>query len=341
MPETQRAPEAARGGAPHSSQVELSPLSTHDYVRLVLPDTHALWGSRRDFETYAADFRATAESPYVKRRPFTMGLYAGGELGASCKLYDRELRWGPKSLRATGIGAVFTPPALRGRGYASALLGAVLDEERASGRDLAYLFSDIHPAFYERLTFRRLPSRVFTLRAASLDGSPAGATPIEEADWSLVRRCFDALEAPRPWTFKRTPLVWHWLRRRLEPPAEKGTQAVQLAIKQGRSIIAYVIGRRVLRDDAFVIDDFAFANDAGRARLPALLRAATGDLGRVAGWLPPPIAREALPRGSVRARKTAITMIAPLSSAGRAWWQAHGDEICSSRADPVWEADHV
>jgi GNAT superfamily N-acetyltransferase len=326
---------------PQSNTVELVRVSTDDYVRSVLPETHSLWGGKRDFDTYAADFRATAGSPYVKRRPFTVGLQIDGVLGASCKLYDRELSWGAKTLRAVGIGAVFTPPTLRGRGYASALLGAVLDDETAAGRDLAYLFSDIHPAFYERLTFRKLPSRVFTARAASLDGSPAGATPIEKADWPLVRRCFDALEAGRPWTFKRTPLVWSWLRRRLEPPSEKGTQPVQIAIKKQRTIVAYVIGRRVLRDDAFVIDDFAYAGEAGRARVPALLRAATGDLSRIAGWLPPSPAREVLPRGSVRARKSAIAMLATLSSGGRAWWRANGTEIGASRADPFWDADHV
>ena len=63
------------------------------------------------------------------------------------------------------------------------MLGALLDDERAAGRDVAFLFSDIHPAFYERLGFITLPSRAISLRATSLDGSPAGGVPLEASDW--------------------------------------------------------------------------------------------------------------------------------------------------------------
>jgi hypothetical protein len=116
---------------------------------------------------------------------------------------------------------------------------------------------------------------------------------------------------------------------------------VQLAIKRGRSTIAYAIGRRILRDDTFVVDDFAFEGDEGKALVPALLRAAAGDLRRVGGWLPPPVARDVLPRGSVRARKTAILMIVPLSALARTWWNDTKDATLGNRADPCWNADHV
>ncbi len=321
--------------------MEISTIPAEEYVAAVLPETHALWGGQRDLATYANDFRAVADSTYGRRRRFTVGVRDGGSIASSCKLYDREFRWGERSLRATGIGAVFTPPALRGRGYASAMLGALLDQERAAGRDFVFLFSDIHPAFYERLGFTTLPSRILTLRAASLDGTPAGAMPLEAGDWSAVRGCFDALEAQRPWGFRRAPLAWNWLKHRSTAPGLASTQPVSLAIKRDRTLLAYVIGRRVLRRDAFVFEDFAFGCEEGRARIPALLRAAAGDLSRVVGWLPPPIAREALPRGSVRARKDAITMVAPLSSLARAWYASFAATLEAGRADPVWEADHV
>lgn len=323
------------------ANVTLEHVAIDAYVRDVLPESFVLWGNGRDFETYAADLRAMASTTYAKRRPFVVGVREGDRYASTCKTYDRELRWHERALRAMGIGAVFTAQALRGRGYATVMLGALLDAERASGGDLAYLYSDIHPAYYEKLGFVALPSRLISIRAESLDGSPSGARPIEDADWTGIRRCFDALDRTRSWSLRRTPLVWNWMRGRWRAAPPLGTQNVALVVRSGRSVIAYAIGRRALRSDAFVIDDFAFDGDAGRAIVPALLRAASGDLRRVSGWLPPPGAREVLPRGSVRARKDAVLMIAPLSALGRAWWAEHETSIFTGRADATWSSDHV
>lgn len=316
-------------------------VQSDEYVREVLPATYELWGGRRTFEKYVADFRDVAESAYGKRRPFTVGVAENGRIVCSCKNYERSLHWQNKTLRATGIGAVFTDPQYRGRGYATAMLGGLLDRERAEGRDFAYLFSDIHPAYYERLGFIALPSRVLTLRAGSLDGSPVGAEPLEARDWTAVRQCFDALEARRPWGFKRSPLVWQFMRQSWGIRVGSAMQPVNLIVRRSRKAIAYLIARRALPDDTLIVDDFGFANDDGRAILPALLRTAAGDLRRVSGWLPPPVARDALPRGSVKVRRSGIFMLAPLSSLGRAWWRENRDTILTDRADPIWSADHV
>lgn len=320
--------------------IQIEPIAAEEYVRDVLPESFALWGGKRSFARYADDFRAMANSRYGRRRPFTMGLRDGAILAASCKTYDRELRWSGAPLRAVGIGAVFTPPRIRGRGYATAMLGSLLDAERAAGTDLAFLFSDIHPVFYARLGFTALPSRILSLRAASLDDAHVRAVPLEARDWPGVRRCFETLDLARPWSLRRTPLVWDWMRRRWNA-APDGTQTVQLVVRRGRGVLAYAFGLRVSREDAFALDDFAFAGDEGRAILPAVLRSAAGDLRRVSGWLPPPIAREALPRGSSRARKSAIFMIAPLSPGARAWWAANKAGTLANSADPCWDADHV
>ena len=321
--------------------VKLEPVGIEEYVREVLPQTFPLWGGDRDFERYVADFRTFATSTYGKRRPFTVGLRESGALVCSCKNYDREVRWRANSLRATGIGAVFTPEHLRGHGFAAAMLGALLDSERAAGRDLAFLYSDIHPAYYERLGFVTLPSRLITLRADSLDGSPAGAQPLHASDWPGVRRCFEALDRLRPWSFRRTPLVWDWMRRGWNAPPSNGAQPVQLVVKRSRSVIAYAIGRRALRDDTFVVEDVGYDGDVGRAILPALLRAGAGDLRRVGGWLPPAPARDVLPRGSVRTRKNAVLMLAPISNLGRTWWAENREATLAARSDATWSADHI
>jgi predicted N-acetyltransferase YhbS len=321
--------------------IGIEAIPTETYVREVLPEAFAMWGGNRPFERYVEDFRSVAGSTYAKRRSFTVGIRERGQTVSSCKNYDRELRWAGKALRATGIGAVFTLPALRGRGYASLMLGALLDAERAAGRDVAFLYSDIHPAFYAKLGFLAAPSRTITVRSATLEGAPSGAEPMEAKDWPAVRRCFEALDSARRWSLRRTPLVWDWMRRSFEGPSHSGEQSIRLVVRRRRSIVAYALGRRVVRRDAFVFDDFAFDGDEGRGILGRVLRAAAGDLARVVGWLPPPIAREALPAGSVRARKDAILMFAPLSELGRAWWNANAEQIRGARADATWGADHV
>jgi predicted N-acetyltransferase YhbS len=320
---------------------DLRSIAPEEYVRTVLPESFALWGDKRTFERYVEDFRDVANSTYAKRRDFTIGMYDAGELVASCKTYDRELRANDVSLRAVGIGAVFTPARARGRGYATAMLGAFLDTERAAGRDLAFLFSDIHPEFYARLGFVALPSRLITVRASSLGDERIVASPLETRDWPAIRRCFESLDLARTWSLRRTPLVWDWMRNRWNAPLADGSQAVHLVARRGRGIAAYAIGRRVPRQDHFALDDFAFDGDDGKAAIGPLLRAAAGDLRRVSGWLPPPIARAALPAGSTRARKGAILMIAPLSAPARTWWAANKDEILRGRADPCWSSDHI
>ncbi len=320
-------------------RIRVSAIPPDEYVRVVLPRSRELWAGARTFEQYVQEFEAAAASPWGKRRFRTIGLRVDGTLVASCKRYDRVLRCGERRFRAAGIGAVFTPPELRGRGYATALLGALLDAERDDGTDLAYLFSDIHPAFYERLGFVALPSRAIAVRAGALSPERLAIAVLGDGDASAMRRVFDALDARRPFAFARTALDWDWQRLRAAS-CEHAGGVVRLGVRRGRALAAYVTGRRVPAADAFVIDEFAFARDDDRALIGPLLRAAGGDLRTVRGWLPPAIARDALPRGAVRARRDAIAMAVALSPAFRA---ALRSPALGARtdADPYWSTDHV
>ncbi len=319
--------------------IRLDVIGPAEYARDVLPHSHALWAGARTFDEYVAEFLATASSAWGKRRFRTLGLRVGGELVASCKRYDRVLRCGARTYRAAGIGAVFTPQELRGRGYATALLGAFLDAERDAGTDLAYLFSDIHPAFYERLGFVTLPSRTISLRAGMLLTERVEVVALGDGDATAVRRVFDALDARRPFAFARTPLDWGWQRLRAGS-REHGGGLVSLGVRRGRALAAYVTGRRVPAADAFVLDELAFARDEDARCIAPLLRAAAGDLRTIRGWLPPAVAREALPRGAVRARGDAIAMLVPLSAPFRTAFRAHASERRDA-ADPCWSTDRI
>jgi len=319
-------------------RIRVAVLAPDEYARAVLPRSHELWAGARTFDEYVHEFEASAASAWGRRRFRTMGLRVDGEIVASCKRYERLLRCGERQYRAAGIGAVFTPPELRGRGYATALLGALLDAERAAGTDLAYLFSDIHPAFYERLGFRALRSRTISLRADALPAHRVEVVALDDADAGAVRRVFDALDARRAFAFARTPLDWEWQRMRARSREDRAGP-IRLGVRRSRGLAAYVAGRRVPAGDAFVLDEFAFARDDDGALIAPLVRAAAGDLRTVRGWLPPAVARDALPRGAVRPRRDAIAMVLPLGRAFRAAFHRAVPE--HSEADPCWSTDHI
>lgn len=319
--------------------MKLATIDAPTYARDVLPLTAELWAGRRDFETYVAQTNAVATCGYGQRHYRTVGLYDGSRLLASLKRYERTVHFGALRLRAVGIGGVFTPAEYRGRGYASAMLAMVLDDARAGGYDFAYLFSDIAPQFYTDIGFTALPSRSMSLRADGLAGSRIEVQRLEEDDWTGIRRCFDLGERLRPWGFTRTPLVWEWLRLRFLHNSEHavGVQT-NLVVRRGRGIAAYILGVRAPEHDAYLVDEYGFADAEAALLVGPLFRAAAGDLRRIAGWLPPDPAREALARSSVRRRAKAIFMAAPLSRDGIAWLKLAGARKSS---DGVWSTDHI
>jgi predicted N-acetyltransferase YhbS len=320
--------------------VQLTTIAPHDYAREVLPHSSSIWAAGRTLDEYVEDFVAVSGSAYGKRRFRTLGLRIDGAVVASCKRYERAIRCGERILRAAGIGALFTPPPLRGRGYASAFIGLLLDAERSAGTDVAYLFSDIHPAFYERLGFIALPSRTISLRADRLPATRLEIAAIGDGDWMAIRRCFDALDNRRPIAFKRTPLIWEWLRASARTKRADG-QRVGLVVHRARTASAYVLGRRLPKLDAFALDEFGYTGDEGFDAVAPLVRSAAGDLRKVIGWLPPDVARSALPRGAVKKRKNGIAMIAPLSQSARAAWHQHAGAIVADDADRCWSTDHI
>jgi len=314
-------------------------LSAAEYVRDVLPHSAAIWAGDRSFADYAADFGAVSASGFGRRRFRTLGLALDGDVVTSCKRYQRELRCGERTFRAVGIGAVFTPETARGRGYATAFLGALLDAERANGTDFVYLFSDIHPAFYEKLGFVCLPARTMMLRADTLPHARIPARTLDDDAWPAIERCFAALDATRAFALTRPPLIWEWLRLRHRAAADG--VLVRLGVMRGRRLVAYVLGRRYPAVDSFALDEFAYADEEAGALVPALIRNAAGDLRKVTGWLPPAPARALVPRGAVRPRRTGVTMILPLSGAAAAAWRRSATGVTSAPADPCWNADHV
>lgn len=321
--------------------VTLEPIGVDEYVRDVLPHSAGLWAEGRTFERYAGDLRELAASGYGRRRFRLVGVRIDGRIVSSCKRYERDLRCGDHVLRTIGIGAVFTRPTYRGRGLATTMLAALLGAEQKAGTDFAFLFSNIRPRFYEEIGFVTLPSRLFTVRAQTLAFERIEPAPIRDADWPAVARCFAAFEKTRPFALRRTPLVWELVRTRHRVNPAHG-DVLNLSVRGGRGngILAYCLGRRVVKADAYVLDEFAYAENRSELVGP-LLRAAAGDLRKITGWLPPLPARNILPRGVTRARRDSILMAAPLSRAARAHWRTCSMEIQRAAGDALWSTDHI
>lgn len=217
------------------------------------------------------------------------------------------------------------------------MLGAALDEARAEGYESAYLFSDIRPQFYIPLGFRALKSRQFSVDAAELPSTRLDLAALGAEHWVAVRRLFDLGERRREVGFLRNAAVWEWIALCARRASERSTaNATNLVARRGGRIEAYVLGVRVPQRDAYVLDELGFAPGAA-ALVPALLRAAAGDLRRITGWLPPAPARAILPKVVVRRRGSAIPMIASLRARGRQLLETaerSGDEFC-------WATEHV
>jgi predicted N-acetyltransferase YhbS len=317
----------------------LQEISAQRYAEAVLPLTESLWGHGRTLQTYREQTAELSQTAYGRKSYRTIALSDGGNILATFKRYERDARAGNERLRAIGIGAVFTPESYRGQGFASAMLAMALDDARASGVDFAFLFSDIHPQFYKDIGFTELPSRAISFRADTLAAARIDAQPIGAREWSGMRACFDAMESARDAALVRTPAVWNWMRTRIGYASHhQHAQPVNLALRKGRTVAAYVIGQREPRHDSYVVDELAFNGPAAQALVPALLRNAAGDLRRIVGWLPPAPVRAVLPRGSVRKRSDAIFMIAALSPGGTRYLER---SKASGSADGVWSLDHI
>jgi GNAT superfamily N-acetyltransferase len=326
-------------GSAIATGLTLKEIAPEDYAREVLPHTFPLWAGRRSMDTYVAQTSEIARGAYGRRFYRTLGLYDGKTLLASCKRYERRLYNGSAIAKAIGFGAVYTAPPLRGRGYASVLLATELDRARNAGCAIAYLFSDIRPEFYMQLGFTAFPSRDFTLHAGALPSQRVTPAPLRDADWEGVKRCFENSEAARSAGFARDRAAWSWIRMRMRHGSEhEAGHMYNLVARRGRAISAYVLGARAPERDAYVLDEFGFLDDVAAATVPALVRAAAGDLRRITGWVPPSAFRLVLPRAPARKRERSIFMMAALSSEGRDLLQT---VAARERGNFGWVTEHI
>lgn len=139
----------------------------------ILDETWRIWSDGLTREAYARYNAAQMKTPWGRRFLDRIALVDGERVLSTAKRYALRARLDGTPLRMLGIGAVFTPPALRSRGSAAALIERLLDDARREGMDGALLFSEIGASYYEQFGFVGIPRDVCWLRVIDRPGAPA------------------------------------------------------------------------------------------------------------------------------------------------------------------------
>jgi len=277
------------------------------YFRGIQP----IWGGGLPDERFQIFQRRLADAAEAQGRYRLLGWFEEGALVAAMKAYDLHGACAGRPLRLLGIGAVFTPPALRRRGHAAAMLRAAMDEYRAQGAHAAVLFSDIDVGYYERLGFHALESRECTVDAGGLPRTVGTFRKAMAGDEEPMTRLFAAgREANGRFALLRDgwPLRFQ-LRRLRELARSRGLGEPEWGIVvEGRAGDAAAM-IRFGRDSVDVLDA-GWSTDAARESLLGALRDCLHRAGRlrIRFW-PAGQLRGLFPAAS---RTSAIAMIASL-----------------------------
>lgn len=271
--------------------------------------TWEIWSdglTRPDYERYNRAQMATAWGAAHLDR---VALVDEGRLLASAKRYRLTLSLGGIDVPTVGIGAVFTPPDLRGRGHAAALIELIIGGAEQEGRGLALLFSEIDPAFYTRLGFERVPivEAELTLGAQRREGAPAvlmrGG---DDRDIDEIASMHEARAARYAFALRRPPDYVRYAiskRRLLAAFGRPGLRHVEYFItEEGGRAVSYIVVTR--GPEGHVLEEWGDRDPSG-ARVGAMLqvlaaRAPSEDAVPLTTWLPHDFAPPQLARTSER-----------------------------------------
>lgn len=295
---------------PSEAMGHLRDLSSEEratYFRGVQP----IWGGGLDQARFELFQRRLSDAPEAVGRFRLLGWFDRGKLVSGMKAYDLYGSCAGKPLRLLGIGAVFTPPELRRKGYAAAMLQAAMDQYRERGAQAAILFSDIDAAYYERLGFRVVESSECSVEAGALPRSSGGFRPALAGDELLMTRLFAAARnGERRFMLGRDGWTLRFQLRRLRELARaRGVGEPEWGVVVDGNAAAMIrFGR-----DSVDLMDAGWTSDRSRDALFAGLR----DCMQRAGRLRLRVWPAAQLRGlfSAGERSSAIAMVAPLDDA--------------------------
>ena len=241
----------------------------------VLADTHPLWGDGLFPAHYAKEWAAQLKTPWGQQHLDRVALVDGPHVLSSAKRYDLSVRFDGRIRRVLGIGAVFTAGAHRGRGFARELITRMLDSAVTEGHEFAMLFSEISPAFYERLDFVPVPLVESTIEVDQKRGG-APAMLVRSGDdkdipsiveMSAARSKDARLALDRSEDFIRFNITRKRLHSGLAPAGRRTTEF--LVVEEGHQAVAYLVSTE--EDGRWIIEE-AGDRDPSGARLGAMLQ---------------------------------------------------------------------
>lgn len=244
-------------------------------VEQIIRTTYPLWNEGLTPHAYAqwnaAQLRTAWGSRHLQRVAL---LDDDGTLLATAKRYRFAARLDGRDVRVLGIGAVFTPEDRRRRGHAAALIEQLVDAGRRDGDDIAMLFSEIDPAFYERLSFTQVPLNEVQVNVHTKDGAPATLVRAgHESDLAALAAMHAVRAAGARFSLVRdSSLIQFALARRrllagLGPPGQR--QVEFHVIEEGATAVAYAV--LTVDENGWTLSDAGDRDPAG-ARLGALLQ---------------------------------------------------------------------
>jgi GNAT superfamily N-acetyltransferase len=303
----------------------------------ILDDTYPLWHDGLSRESYGKFWAAQLKTPWGATHLDRVALQDGPHVVASAKRYDLSFTLDGRARRVLGIGAVFTASAYRGRGAARELLTRIIETAEAEGYEFAALFSEISPAFYERLDFVPVPLNACRLEVDRKNGGPP-ATLVRSGDdrdlhfigeMSATRASGARLSVARSEDYIRYGITRSRLLAGLGSP---GVREVEFLVsEEGHQAAAYLVC--VSHQGTWTIEDAGDRDPTGArigAMLQVMLARHPGErLPQIRAWFPrslqpPQVTVTTTPTEEVlmiRPLKDRTLPLPPLSAEQVAYWR--------------------
>ncbi len=263
----------------------------------ILDETYPIWNEGLSRENYARFNIAQSSTPWGATHLQRVALVSSdGRLLSTAKRYDLRARLDGRPVRVFGIGAVFTPPSGRRRGFAAELIERLIDTAARESFDFALLFSAIGPAYYRRFGFETIP-----VDQVSVDVRPTAGSPMMlvragcDDDVRFLAEMHEARAASAGWRFaldRDADFIRYAIARKrllsgFGPPGLRHLE--YFVAEEGGRPAAYVV---LLRSNGLRMLCECGDRDASGARVGALLqallaRAPAEHFHLIRAWLPP------------------------------------------------------
>ncbi len=190
-------------------------LDVHEASPKELAAAHAnvfdIWSKGLPFDEHLA---ARLASPKHRLATWYVGTVESRVI-VSLGCYPLEFDYRGRIVPGFSIGSVYTVPLMRGRGHAARLIDWVEHTRRDRGATLALLYSDIAPAYYERLGYHACPSLTGWLDPRSVSVHAKPAYHFSEVNpwecWPELARLYATYHGATPLSIARSEGYWQAL----------------------------------------------------------------------------------------------------------------------------------